>query len=217
MTKTKNITIIAMLSAISYVVMFISKALPPLMPAAPYLDYDPKNVVIAISGFIFGPLSAFIISAIAALLEMLTISNTGPIGFFMNLLACTAFSCTASFIYKKLHSAKGAIIGLLAGTAMLTIVMVLWNYILTPLYLGVPRQEIAKSILPIFIPFNLFQGALNTAITLLLYKPIVTALRRSGLIEYNTNNNKSKLNIGVILVILAILISCSIFLIIINK
>ena len=43
---------------------------------------------------------------------MFTVSDTGPIGCIMNVLATCAFCCTAAFVYKKFHTRKGAVIGL---------------------------------------------------------------------------------------------------------
>ena len=34
----------------------------------------------------------------------------------MNALATCAFCCTASFVYKKIHTKKGAVIGLALGS-----------------------------------------------------------------------------------------------------
>ena len=49
--------------------------------------------------------------------------------------------------------------------------------------MGYPRDIIAGMLIPVFLPFNLIKGGLNAAITMLLYKPVITALRRSNLIE----------------------------------
>lgn len=86
--------------------------------------------------------------------------------------------------------------------------MMVWNYIIAPIYMGYPREAIVELLLPAFLPFNLIKGGLNAAITMLLYKPIVTALRRSNLIEYNNNPEKMKLNIGVVLAAMLMIITC---------
>ena len=120
--KTKRLTMIGMLSAIAFAVMVVGR-----VPIVLFLKYDPKDVVIVIGGFIFGPLSAFFISLIVSLIEMVTVSEDGIIGFIMNVLATCAFACTASVIYKKDHTLKGAIIGLICGVLLMTGVMLLWN------------------------------------------------------------------------------------------
>lgn len=83
-----------------------------------------------------------------------------------------------------------------------------WNYMIAPIYMGYPREAIVELLLPAFLPFNLIKGGLNAAITMLLYKPIVTALRNSNLIESNNNSEKMKLNIGVVLAAMLMIITC---------
>ena len=61
--------------------------------------------------------------------------------------------------------------------------MMLWNYLVAPLYMGMPREDIAALLLPAFLPFNLIKGGLNAAITMLLYKPVFLPLQRRHLTE----------------------------------
>ena len=86
-----------------------------------------KDIIIMLGGFLFGPFAIIAISLIVSFLEMITISTTGYIGFIMNVLSTTAFACTAAFIYKKGKSIKAALIGLILGTVLMTVLMVLWN------------------------------------------------------------------------------------------
>jgi hypothetical protein len=101
----------------------------------------------------------------------------------MNVLSTCSFACVAAFIYKKKQTLAGAVLALAAGIAAMTAMMLLWNYIITPLYMAVPRARVAAMLLTVFMPFNLLKGALNATVTLLVYKPLVTALRRARLIS----------------------------------
>ena len=206
--STKTITTLAMLTGIAYVVMLLSKALPSVNG---FLDFDFKDVIICIGGFTFGPTAAAAVSVVVALIEMLTISTTGPWGFLMNVLATCSFSCTACFIYKKMHSKKGAVIGLACGVVCLVIVMLLWNYLVTPIYQGMPRQAIADLLLPVFLPFNLAKGGMNMAATLLLYPPVVGALRRSGVVPPSQSSQGKKFSAGFALFALALLATFVVF------
>ena len=193
----------AMLTAVAYVVMYLSKMLPSVNG---FLDFDFKDVVICISGFIYGPVPAAIISIVVALIESVTISHTGPIGLLMNVLATCSFCCTATFIYKKRHTMWGAVLGLSLGVVTLVAVMLLWNYLITPIYQGVPREVVVTMLPTVFLPFNLAKGGLNMAATLLLYKPVVTALRKAHLVAPSQSGGQSKkLNVGFLLFSLALL------------
>lgn len=205
-TDVKTITSLAMLTAIAYVVMLLCKALPQV---SGFLQLEVKDTVICIGGFVFGPMAAAVISIVVATVEMFTVSDTGIIGWIMNVLATCAFCCTASFVYKKFHTKKGAVIGLTLGVVALTAVMLLWNYLITPLYMvGVSRADVAGMLVPIFLPFNLVKGGLNMAVILLLYKPVVTALRKAKLVpapQAEAGPQARKFSAGFVLFSLALL------------
>ena len=203
-TNVRTITSLAMLAAIAYVVMLLSKMLPQV---SGFLQMDLKDTVICIGAFLFGPLSAAVISIVVAVVEMFTVSDTGPIGCIMNVLATCAFCCTAAFVYKKMHTKKGAVIGLTLGTICLTAVMILWNYLITPIYQGIPRDAIVAMLPTVFLPFNVVKGGLNMALILVLYKPVVTALRKARLVPESQTilQNKGKVNAGFLLFSIALL------------
>lgn len=205
-SKTKKLTMTGMLCALAYVMKAVGR-----IPIVLFLKYDPKDVIIAIGGLIFGPLTSFIIAVIVAFVEMFTISENGILGCLMNIISSCAFACTATFIYSKRRKLSGAIGGLFCGWGCQIVVMIIWNYLITPIYMGYPREAVAELLIPAFLPFNLIKGGLNAAITMLLYKPVVTALRRSHLIETNQVTAKSRVNVGVILVALLIITTCILF------
>ena len=204
---TKTITSIAMLTGLSVIIAWMSKLMPPVM----FLDFDFKHVAVCIGGFTFGPMAAAIIGIISSFIEMITFSHTGPWGFLMNALATCSFCCTASWVYKRNHTKKGAVIGLSLGLIFMVIVMLLWNYLITPLYMTgasgelVSRATVAAMLPTLFLPFNLAKGGMNMAATLLLYKPVVTALRASGLVPPSQSAEVKKFNLGFLLVSLALL------------
>ena len=194
--STRSLTTLAMLTAIAYVVMILSKMLPQV---ANFLQMDLKDTVISI---------------VVAVVEMFTVSDTGPIGCIMNVLATCAFTCTAAFVYKRFHTRRGAVIGLALGTVCLTVVMLLWNYLITPIYMGMDREQVVVPMLiPVFLPFNLVKGGLNMALILLIYKPVVTALRKARLVPESRSleQSQSKLNAGFLLFAFALLATCVTF------
>ena len=203
--RVKTIASLGMLTAVAYVVMLLSKMLPQVFY---FLQLDVQATVITIGGFLFGPLAAAAISIVVAVVEMFTVSETGPIGCIMNVLATVSFCCTAAFVYKKVHTRKGAVIGLTLGGAAQVAVMLLWNYLITPIYQGIPRAEVAAMLPTVFLPFNLVKGGLNMGLILVLYKPVVTALRRAKLVpQSQTIVQSKKVNAGFLLFSLAVLVT----------
>ena len=178
--SVKELTSLAMLTAVAFVVVVVIHMLP-LPKVAGFLSYDPKDVVIAIGGFLFGAMPAVAISVIVSVLEMVTVSTTGPWGLLMNVISTCAFVVPAALVYKRRHTLGGAVAGLCLGVVAMTAVMMLWNYLVTPIYMGVEREVVVGLLIPAFLPFNLIKAGLNAAITMLLYKPVVKGLRKAHL------------------------------------
>lgn len=206
--RVKMLATLGMLSAMAYVITFICRI--PIIPSVPFLDLEFKSAIILIGGFIYGPLPAFAVSVVVCFLEMLSFSSTGFIGFVMNVLATSAFVCPAAYIYKKKKTLWGAIMGLVAGTLLMTLVMLLWNYLVTPLYMHVSRDFIVPLLLPAFLPFNLIKGALNSSATLILYKFVVTALRKTKLLPKAEEKGQKKISafVSSVAVALLVIVTC---------
>ena len=209
-TKVKKMVLLAMMAAISFTIVALIR-----IPVVLFLKYEPKDVVITIGGFLFGPMASLIVSGVVSLIEMVSISDTGPIGLIMNVLSTCSFACTAAFIYKKKRTMGGAVVGLLVGSVLMTVAMVLWNWLITPLYMGQPREAIESMLLPVFLPFNALKAGLNTALTLFLYKPVVNTLRKIRFIETReTHPAQSKLGIYILSGVL--LITCVVLVLVLN-
>ena len=197
----------AMLAAFAYMIMALMR-----IPVVLFLKYEPKDVIITIGGFLLGPMASFIVSLVVSLIEMVSVSETGPIGCLMNLLSTCSFACTAAFIYKRQHTLKGAVMGLAAGSVFMVGIMLLWNWLISPLYMGVERSAVEALLLPAFLPFNVLKAGLNSALTLGLYKPVATALRKTGLVETGNRTGASK--IGIYLFAAGLLITCVLLLLV---
>ena len=201
--NTKSFAVLGMLSAIAFIAKLISSVFPMV---SGFLSFDLKDVIIVITGFMMGPLASVLVTVVVSFVEMVTISSTGPIGFVMNVLASSAFACTASLIYHRNRKMSGAVTGLVSGVLAMTAVMILWNWLITPIYMGVPREVVEGMLLPVFLPFNLIKGGINATLAMLLYKPIVDALRKAKLLEEG-GAGKRTTKWGVIAVSLVLLVT----------
>ena len=212
--KTHRLTLMAMFAALAYIVMLVGRF--PIS-SVDFLKYDPKDVILVICGFILGPMPALLVTVVVSIIEMLTVSSTGLIGLIMNVLSSAGFACTAAFVYKKRHCLRGAAVGLVLGALVMTALMLLWNYFITPYYMGMPREAVAAMLVPVFLPFNLIKSALNAAIAMLIYKPISRALRQIGLTEPAGGQAPEKKSVlGAMLVAALVLVSC-IFIVLIMR
>ena len=175
--RLRRLTVMALLTALSFAAVFFIR-----IPVVLFLSYEPKDVLLTIGAFLFGPLSGAVMAVAVALLELVTISTTGVIGLIMNILSSCLFVCTASAIYHRKRTLGGAVCGLVCGAVLMTIGMVLWNYLITPLYMSIPRNQVAGMLLTAFAPFNLLKGSFNAALTVILYKGVSSALRSARLL-----------------------------------
>lgn len=209
--RTKKLTTLGMLSALAFLMVFFIRI--PILPAAPFLKYEPKDIIILITGFIFGPLSVVIVSCVVSLVELVTISTTGLIGLVMNILSTVSFAAPAAYFYKKDRNAGNVILGLVLGAISTTIVMLLWNYMLTPIFMNIPREKVVPLLTSAILPFNLLKSGINASLALILYKPLVTALRRANFIEESSSR---KTHFQPIFVSLFILITAVLFILVLN-
>ena len=173
--KLKKMTGVAMFAALAYLSMIILR-IPDI---GGFLTMDFKDVIITVSAMFFGPLSAVFISVLVPFLEFMTISGTGVYGLIMNILSSLTFSLTASLIYKYKKTFWGAVIGLASATFAVTAVMMAANLIITPYYMKMPTAAVAALIPKLLLPFNLTKAIFNAAVTLILYKPLTAAMRRT--------------------------------------
>ena len=166
-----------------------------------FLTYEPKDVILTIGGFIFGPIAGIVMSLAVCTIETFTVSTTGMIGLLMNFLSSAVFVGVSAVIYQRRKTLSRAVTGLIAGSFSMLVIMLLWNYIVTPLFMGVPRAEVLKLFLPLLIPFNLLKAFLNAALTLFLYKGVVTALRKTRLIPERESNDGANKKSNTILIV----------------
>ena len=195
----KKLVLLAALTALAYMAVSLIR-----IPAVAFLKYEPKDVIIVMGGFILGPLASLVIAGVTALVEMVTISDTGFIGGVMNLLSSACYACTAALVYKHRRTLFGAVSGLALGSVLMVAVMLLWNWLITPLYMGVDRQTVAGMLVPMFLPFNALKALLNSALVLCLYKPLITALRKARLVQ-TPEVKEGSFKLGIYLLSLAVL------------
>ena len=202
-SRVRKMVTLAGLSSMAYVLWVVGR-----IPVVAFLRYDPGDVVVVFAALIFGPLAGFAMSVVVAFAQMVTLSETGPIGFIMNVISTSAFACTAAYIYQRRQTLRCAVVGLILGIIAMTSVMLLWNFIVTPIFMGLPRQAVVGMLLPVFLPFNLIKGGLNATLALLLYKPLIRALRASRLIPEREELIAQKSGLGIYLVTGLVLVTC---------
>ena len=209
--KTKRIVLISLFSALAYVCMFVFRI------KVSFLTFDAKDAVITVGAMLLGAPSGIIISFITAFTEYISVSDTGIYGFIMNFASSAAFSSVAAFIYGKRKTLNTALVALMTTVVSMTAFMLVLNLIVTPFYTGLKMSDIAAMILPLLLPFNLTKGLLNASLVLIIYKPIVTALRRANFTKDKESFKYNKNSILVLLIGLVLLaVSILVFVLLLN-
>lgn len=165
--KTKVMCVIGLLASASFLLALFRLPFPWMPP----LKYDLADVPPLIGAFTLGPSAGLVIVLLRNVLEYLVKPNH-PANFVMNVLASGNLVFCAGWFYRRCHDRQGALRGLLVGVLTTTVIMIPANLLITPLYLGVGRDQVWSMLLPAIVPFNLSKHLLTALVTFLLYKQV---------------------------------------------
>ena len=106
--NVRKLTALGMLGAISLIL--VATVHFPIIPAAPFLEYDPADVPILIGTFAFGPVAGFLLTVVVSIIQGMTVSaaSGGPIGIIMHILATGSCVLIAGNIYRRNKTRKTA-------------------------------------------------------------------------------------------------------------
>ena len=195
MFSTKNITVTATMTAISYVLyMFVKFPLPFLFPS--FLDVQFSELPAVLTGFMCGPVWGSAVIVVKCLLKM-PFTSTACVGELGDLLMGVAFVLPSALLYKRYRTKKGAIASLGLGVACEVIVSLVvnalllipfyakafgWNAVvgmLSKLFPHISKQNIYRYYLPLSVlPFNLLRLTVVALITFFVYKHLHRLINR---------------------------------------
>lgn len=199
--KIRKLTVTAMLCALAYIVMFL------IHFKVMFLTFDLKDAVLTLTALLYGPVYGVVSAALVALLEFVTVSDTGLYGLLMNFLSSATFAFVAGAVYKRRRDLTGAVLGMVVAAVAMIAVMMAANLLITPFYMGVTTAEVGAMIPTLLLPFNACKAVMNAAAVLLIYKPLTVALRRVGVLEHGPSSYKLDVKTIVIAVTAVVLIA----------
>ncbi len=193
-TNVRNMVQIGMLGALATILMLFEI---PLFFAPSFYEIDLSEIPVLIGAFSMGPVAGILIELVKILLNfVLNGTITMGVGEASNFLIGISFIVPASICYRKVHTRKGAIKGLLLGGLVMVLVGSLLNaFLLLPVYamaFGMedlsPLIQMGSAVNPLikdlgtFIcfavaPFNALKALITGCVTLLLYKKISFLLK----------------------------------------
>ena len=192
-SPAKRVSVVAVCAAIAAILHILDFPLLFLAPEFYKLDFSELPVMLC--GFYLGPSAAVACEAVKIVLKLLLKgTSTAFVGDFANFAVGCSMVLPAAIIYHLHKSRKGAILGLAAGTVILTIFGSAFNaiYLLpkfSQLY-GLPLDSIiamgskingsihsiSTFVLLAVAPLNLIKGASVSLLTMLLYKRVARPL-----------------------------------------
>ena len=188
-TKTRKLIGTSMLAAVSVVLMFLSFPVP-LMPS--FIKMDLAELPALIGAFAYGPLAGAAVCLVKNLISLMK-SSSGGVGTLCNFLLGVCFVVPAGLIYKYNRTRRGALIGALAGAAIMAVLSIFVNYyVVYPIYTAfMPMEAIIgmyqainpkvqtlwDALIWFNCPFTFIKGLISVAIAFLIYKPLSPFLK----------------------------------------
>ncbi len=191
--RTRRLTIIAMLSAISTVLMVFDF---PVWFVPPFYKMDFSEFPAIIGGFALGPVAGITIEFLKVFLNLfINGTDTAFVGEFASFVMGSFFIVPASIIYYAKKSKITALIGLISGVVFATAAGCLLNaFLLIPTYsklfhmpleviLGMGTEKngsvhnMFTFVTLLVAPFNLFKYTILSVLTLFSYKKIRVVLK----------------------------------------
>ena len=192
--NTRKITAIGMLGGIATVLMLFEIPLPF---APSFYEIDLSEVPVLIGCFALGPVAGVLIELIKIVLNfVINGTMTAGIGELANFCIGCSFCIPAGLIYHRRKTKKGAVVGLVSGTVIMTFLGCFINaYVMLPVYAKAFKMPIESliemgtkvnaGITDLFtfvmfavVPFNLLKGILVSIVVLLIYKRISPIIKR---------------------------------------
>lgn len=162
MTNTRKLTILAVLSALSFLLMIFQMSV-----GIGFLKVDFSTIPILLALVLFDLRSSFLVLIVRSVLQ-LALNSKGAetlVGLPINIVAVFVFVLAFALIWNKKQTLKRFVLASLVGTLGITIAMLVVNYYYAiPLYAKFVGFDIAgnigveKYLLGMVVPFNLLEG-----------------------------------------------------------
>ena len=184
---------VGIFAAMAAVLMYFELPLPF---APSFYEIDLSEVPVLICSFSMGPVAGVVCELVKVVLKLLLKgTSTAFVGDFANFVVGCSFILPATVIYHRFKTKKGAMIGMVTGTVVMSVFGSLFNAVyLLPAFAtlyGVPLEQLVAmgtavngminsvSTLVLFavVPFNIVKGAIVSLLTTLLYKRVERLLR----------------------------------------
>jgi len=191
--SAKKIAMVGVFSAVSGVLMLLEIPLP-FAPA--FYKLDLSEIPLLILTFAYGPVAGVLCEMLKVLLKLMFKGTSSAfVGDLANFIIGCSFILPAGICYIHKKTRKTALHGCIIGTAVMTVFGSFLNAVyLIPTFAeiyGMPLENIIKMgtainpaihsvgmlVLLCVVPFNILKGLIDSAVTMLLYKPLSKVIK----------------------------------------
>ena len=164
---TRQLVTMALMCAIGVLLSFVEF---PLLPGVTWLKYDASAMPAMVCGFAFGPAAGLAVGVVGAVIHGILMADFS--GAVMNILVVAGFILPAALVYRRSRTFKSGVVGLVLSAITATVMAILGNLVITPMWLGVPLDAVAQTCsIPVCLTGTTFYG-INAVLTLIVYKSI---------------------------------------------
>ena len=193
--RTHKVAVAGMLSAVAFILMYVEFPIPALIPS--FIKLDVSDLPELLAAFALGPVWGVVVTLLKnVLFSIFHGTSSAYVGELCNFLLGSVFAFTAGLIYHRGKSRRSALIGALAGAALMALISIPANYfVVYPAYVvvyGMPMEAIVgmyqainpaadgllKCLVLFNLPFTFCKGMLDVVLCFLIYKPLSPILHR---------------------------------------
>lgn len=177
MRDTRLVVLIGVMAAAAFILMVAVQV--PVLPGAPYLRYNPSDVVALLMASVAGPLAGVAVVVLKDVLYLFLRARSffGPLG---DLIAVATFVGVSGWVYHRRPkpSAVWFIASCGLGAVARILVMIPTNFLLLNWQFGMPPAKVVALVWPVIVPFNALASVINTGLSAVL----LLAIKRRGLV-----------------------------------
>ena len=177
MRDIRLVVLIGVMAAAAFILMVTVQV--PVLPGAPYLRYNPSDVVALLMASVAGPLPGVAVVVLKDVLYLFLRARSffGPLG---DLIAVATFVGVTGWVYRRRPQPSVAwfVASCGLGAVARILVMIPTNFLLLNWQFGMPPAKVVALVWSVIIPFNALASVINTALSAAL----LLAIKRRGLV-----------------------------------
>lgn len=182
LNSTKLITLIGIMTALSFVLYFFELPVGFILPQAAFLKIDFSDIPSILISLSAGPIAGIVVELLKNILHFMFLNKDGGfVGELANFAAGVSFLLPVAWIARKNFNYKTYLPALALGTVAMAASMAFVNYYITLPIWGIEDSAAKINMINTALtPFNIVKGILMSIVIILLYPRLESVLKKIG-------------------------------------